>query len=231
MRRAITAAEAAALVPDGATVMIGGFMGVGTPERLIDALVARGAKDLTVVANDTARPGRGIGKLITANSVSRVITSHIGLNPETQRKMIDGTIVVELVPQGTLVERIRAGGTGLGGFYTPTGVGTELAEGKETRVIDGREYLFEKALKADFAFLKGHLGDRLGNLMYRGTMRNFNMVMATAAATVIAEVDRLVAVGEIPPEQVHTPGVFVDRVVQVERHPRLLEVPKRGGAA
>ena len=227
-----TCGEALASLKDGASIMFGGFGNPGMPGQLIEALRQHGARDLTIISNGAGTGDFALGALFGDGLVKKLIASFPAPSATQFRDhYLKGEIELELVPQGTLVERIRAGGTGLGGFYTPTGVGTELAEGKETRVIDGREYLFEKALKADFAFLKGHLGDRLGNLMYRGTMRNFNMVMATAAATVIAEVDRLVAVGEIHPEQVHTPGVFVDRVVQVERHPRLLEVPKRAGAA
>ena len=175
------AAGIATLIPDGATLMIGGFIGAGTPQRLIEELVRRGRRDLTVIANDTARPGVGIGKLIDARLVRRVITSHIGTNPETQRQMIAGEIQVELVPQGTLVERIRAGGFGLGGVLTPTGVGTLAAEGKRTIEIDGRTFLLELPLKADFALINARRADYLGNLEYALTSRNFNPVMAMAA--------------------------------------------------
>ncbi|GAB1361318.1 3-oxoacid CoA-transferase subunit A [Rhodobacter sp.] len=213
MKPTLTAGAAAALIPDGASLMIGGFMGVGSPERLIDALVARGARDLTVIANDTALPGKGIGKLISAGAVSRAIVSHIGLNPETQARMISGEIVCDLVPQGTLIERIRAGGTGLGGVLTPTGLGTEVEIGKQKITVEGREYLLETPLKADFALLGAWQADYVGNLFYLLTARNFNPVMALAGKTVIAEPDSIVPVGVISPDAVHTPGALVDHIV------------------
>jgi acetate CoA/acetoacetate CoA-transferase alpha subunit len=212
-----TAADIAELIPDEATLMIGGFMGAGTPPRLIDELVKRGRRGLTVIANDTARPGVGIGKLIAAKLVRRVITSHIGTNPETQRQLIAGETEVELVPQGTLVERIRAGGYGLGGVLTPTGVGTLAAQGKRTIEIDGRIFLLELPLKADFALLNARRADYLGNLEYALTSRNFNPVMAMAATTVIAEVDDVVPVGVIPPDAVMTPHVLIHYLVCKER--------------
>jgi acetate CoA/acetoacetate CoA-transferase alpha subunit len=211
------AAGIAALIPDGATLMIGGFIGAGTPQRLIDELVRRGRHDLTVIANDTARPGVGIGKLIDARLVRRVITSHIGTNPETQRQMIAGEIQVELVPQGTLVERIRAGGFGLGGVLTPTGVGTLAAEGKRTIEIDGRTFLLELPLKADFALINARRADYLGNLEYALTSRNFNPVMAMAAQVVVAEAEDVVPVGVIPPDAVMTPHVLVHYLISKER--------------
>ena len=211
------AADIAALIPDGATLMIGGFIGAGTPQRLIDELVRRGRRDLTVIANDTARPGVGIGKLIDARLVRRVITSHIGTNPETQRQMIAGEIQVELVPQGTLVERIRAGGFGLGGVLTPTGVGTLAAEGKRTIEIDGRTFLLELPLKADFALINARRADYLGNLEYALTSRNFNPVMAMAAQVVVAEAEDVVPVGVIPPDAVMTPHVLVHYLISKER--------------
>ena len=211
------AAEIAALIPDGGTLMIGGFMGAGTPPRLIDELVRCGRRDLTVIANDTARPGVGIGKLIDARLVRRLVTSHIGTNPETQRQLRAGLIEVELVPQGTLVERIRAGGFGLGGVLTPTGVGTLAAQGKRSIEIDGCVYLLELPLKADFALLNARRADYLGNLEYALTSRNFNPVMAMAATTVIAEVDDVVPVGVIPPDAVMTPHVLIDYLVCKER--------------
>lgn len=213
MKPTLTAGAAAALIPDGASLMIGGFMGVGSPERLIDALVARGARDLTVIANDTALPGKGIGKLISAGAVSRAIVSHIGLNPETQARMISGEIVCDLVPQGTLIERIRAGGAGLGGVLTPTGLGTEVEIGKQKITVEGREYLLETPLKADFALLGAWQADYVGNLFYLLTARNFNPVMALAGKTVIAEPDSIVPVGVISPDAVHTPGALVDHIV------------------
>ncbi|MBT9383811.1 3-oxoacid CoA-transferase subunit A [Pseudooceanicola sp. CBS1P-1] len=214
MKTAITAAQAAALVPDGAVVLIGGFMAVGSPHRLIDALVARGARDLTIIANDTAMPGKGIGKLITARAARRVIASHIGLNPETQAQMIAGALEVELVPQGTLVERIRAAGVGLGGVLTPTGVGTLVAEGKQVLTLEGRDYLLEMPLKADVALIAAHEADYLGNLNYSLTAHNFNPVMALAATTTIAEPGQIVPVGVIPPDAVKTPGVLVDHILE-----------------
>lgn len=211
------AADIAALIPDGATLMIGGFMGAGTPARLIDALVKQGRRDLKVIANDTARPGVGIGKLIDARLVSRLVTSHIGTNPETQRQLIAGEIEVELAPQGSLVERIRAGGFGLGGVLTPTGVGTLAADGKRTIEIDGRVFLLELPLKADFALINAKRADYLGNLEYALTSRNFNPVMAMAAETVVAEAEDVVPVGVIPPDAVMTPHVLIHYLVCKER--------------
>ncbi len=213
MRSSIPPDGAASLVPNGAVVMIGGFMGVGSPHRTIDALVARGACGLTVIANDTARPGVGIGKLISAGCVARLVTSHIGTNPETQAKMMSGEIAVELVPQGTLAERIRAAGAGLGGVLTPTGVGTMAAEGKETMRVGDRDYLLELALGAEIALIAARSADYLGNLVYSLTARNFNPLMAMAAPCVIAEPNEVVPVGVLPPDAIHTPGVLVDHLV------------------
>ncbi|ARN21366.1 CoA transferase subunit A [Piscinibacter gummiphilus] len=205
--------EAAALVPDGATVMVGGFMGVGSPEGLIDELVRQGRRDLTVIANDSAQPGVGIGKLVTAGALRRLIASHIGLNPETQQLMNSGKLQVDLVPQGTLIERIRAAGHGLGGVLTPTGVGTLVEEGKQKIEVDGRPYLLETALHADFALVQAFMADYLGNLVYALTARNFNPVIAMAGQTVIAEVEQIVPVGMISPDHVVTPAVLVDYLV------------------
>ena len=202
-----------AKIPDGASLMIGGFMGVGTPERLIDELVRQGKHDLTVIANDTAMVGRGIGKLITAKLVRKVIASHIGLNPETQQKMLSGEIEVDLVPQGTLIERIRAAGYGLGGILTPTGVGTVVEQGKRKLEVDGREYLLETPLAADFALVEAFLADYLGNLTYALTARNFNPVIAMAAKTVIVDAEHIVPVGIISPDHVMTPAPLVDYLV------------------
>jgi acetate CoA/acetoacetate CoA-transferase alpha subunit len=202
-----------AKIPDAASLMIGGFMGVGTPERLIDELVRQGKRDLTVIANDTAMVGRGIGKLITAKLVRKVIASHIGLNPETQQKMLSGEIEVELVPQGTLIERIRAAGYGLGGILTPTGVGTVVEQGKRKLEVDGREYLLETPLAADFALVEAFLADYLGNLTYALTARNFNPVIAMAAKTVIVDAEHIVPVGTISPDHVMTPAPLVDYLV------------------
>lgn len=213
MKGALSAASAALMIPDGASLMIGGFMAVGTPERLIDALVARCAKNLTIIANDTAIPGKGIGKLIAARAVKRVITSHIGLNPQTQAQMIAGEIDVELVPQGTLIERIRAGGMGLGGVLTPTGLGTEVEDGKQTVEVQGRRYLVEEPLKADFALIGAWQADYVGNLSYLLTAHNFNPIIALAGGTVIAEPESIVPVGVIAPDSVKTPGVLVDHLL------------------
>ncbi len=210
MKQAIKADQAVALIPDGAVLMIGGFMAVGTPHRLIDALVAVGRKDLTVIANDSARLGVGIGKLIDAQAVKRLIVSHIGTNPEAQRQMLSGALNVELVPQGTLAERIRAAGFGLGGVLTRTGLGTLAAEGKPTVTVDGETWLIEKPLTADFALINAKQADYLGNLDYSLTAQNFNPVMAMAAQTVIVDPDTTVPVGVIPPDQVKTPGILVD---------------------
>jgi len=212
----LSLAAAVALIPDGASLMVGGFMGVGTPERVIDELVRQGKRDLTVIANDTAMPGVGIGKLVTAKALRGAIVSHIGLNPETQRQMIAGELIVELVPQGTLIERIRAAGYGLGGVLTPTGVGTVVAEGKRTIEVDGREFLLETPLRADFALLQSFLCDYLGNLTYALTARNFNPVIAMAATTVIADAEHVVPVGVIPPDQVVTPAALVDYLIAHE---------------
>jgi acetate CoA/acetoacetate CoA-transferase alpha subunit len=209
----ITLEKAVALIPDGATIMIGGFMAVGTPERLMDELVRQGKKDLTVIANDNALPGKGVGKLVSAGLVKKTISSHIGLNPETQKKMHAGSMQVELVPQGTLVERIRAGGFGLGGILTPTGVGTLVEENKRKIEVDGKDYLLETPLRADFALIQSFLCDYSGNLTYVLTARNFNPVMAMAADTVIVEAEHMVPVGLIPPDQVVTPAPVVDYVV------------------
>lgn len=213
MKSALKVEDAAALVPEGAVVLIGGFMGVGSPHRMIDALVARGVRGLTIVANDTAKPGVGIGKLISAGAVARVITSHIGLNPETQAKMISGEIAVELVPQGTLVERIRAAGVGLGGVLTATGIGTEVEDGKDVIEVDGRRYLLERPIRGDVALIAARQADYIGNLEYSLTAHNFNPIMAMAASEVIAEAEHIVPVGVIPPDAVKTPGVLVDHLL------------------
>lgn len=205
--------EAVARIPDGASLMIGGFMAIGTPECLMDEIVRQGKRELTVIANDTALPGKGIGKLVTAKLVRKVIASHIGLNPETQQKMLAGELEVELVPQGTLIERIRAGGYGLGGVLTSTGVGTVVEEGKRKLEIDGREYLLEMPLRADFALIQAFLADYLGNLTYALTARNFNPVIAMAADTVIVDAEHVVPIGMISPDHVMTPAVLVDYLV------------------
>jgi acetate CoA/acetoacetate CoA-transferase alpha subunit len=201
-------------IKDGSTIMFGGFLAVGAPEKCIDALIAKGIKDLTIITTDTAYPDRGSGKLIVNRQVKKVIASHIGTNPETGRQMNSGEIEVELVPQGTLAERIRAGGGGLGGVITPVGVGTVVEEGKQKIIIDGKEYLIELPLKADVAFVKAAKADKMGNLYYNSSARNFNPLMATAADLVIVEAEEIVEVGEIDPNNVVTPGLFVDYIVK-----------------
>lgn len=217
MGKSIKAAEVVEAIPNGATLLIGGFMAIGTPLRLIDELVRQRKRDLTVIANDTAKPGIGIGKLIGAGLVARAITSHVGTNPETQRQMLDGSLDVELVPQGTLAERIRAGGHGLGGVLTETGVGTIVAAGKRTVDIDGKSFLLETPLRAQYALIHARRADHLGNLMYAMTARNFNPLMAMAADTVIAEALEIVPVGSIAPDDVITPSTLVDHLIAKER--------------
>jgi acetate CoA/acetoacetate CoA-transferase alpha subunit len=211
--RTVSLQESVAMIPDGAILMIGGFMGVGSPERVIDEIVRRNKRDLTVIANDLAVPGRGIGKLVSANSLRKAIVSHIGLNPEAQRKMVAGELEIELVPQGTLIERVRAGGHGLGGVLTRTGIGTPVEAGKQRIEVNGSSYLLELALRADFALVHAFLADYLGNLSYALTARNFNPVIAMAADTVVANVDNIVPVGVISPDHVVTPAPIVDYLV------------------
>jgi 3-oxoadipate CoA-transferase alpha subunit len=221
-----TCREAVASVFDGATILLGSFAETGLPGQLLEALREQGAKNLSIVHNGSGAGTHSLGGLIADGRV-RKLTASFPNNPggtSFQDLYLKGQIELELVPQGTLAERIRAAGAGLGGFFTPTAAGTELAAGKETRVIDGRNYVFENPLHADFAFVRAHRGDRLGNLNYRMAMRNFNVPMATAAKFVVAEIDELVPVGAISPEDVHTPGIFVDHVVQVARHPELSKI-------
>jgi acetate CoA/acetoacetate CoA-transferase alpha subunit len=201
------------MIPQDASLMIGGFMGVGTSERVMDELVRQGKRGLTVIANDTGIPGVGIGKLVSAKLVRKAIVSHIGLNPETQQQMLAGELEVELVPQGTLIERIRAGGYGLGGILTPTGVGTVVEEGKRRIEVNGKDYLLEIPLRADFALVHSFLADYLGNLSYALTARNFNPVIAMAAETVIANSEHIVPVGVIAPDHVVTPAPIVDYLI------------------
>jgi acetate CoA/acetoacetate CoA-transferase alpha subunit len=205
--------EAVAMIPDGASLMIGGFMGVGTPERVVDEIVRQRKRDLTVIANDTALPGAGIGKLVRARLLRKAIVSHIGLNPETQQQMMSGELEVDLVPQGTLIERIRAAGFGLGGVLTPTGVGTLAEQGKQRIELSGRTYLVELALAADFALVHAFLADYMGNLTYALTARNFNPVIAMAGKTVITDADNIVPVGVIAPDHVMTPAPVVDYLI------------------
>jgi acetate CoA/acetoacetate CoA-transferase alpha subunit len=211
--KVIPLSDAIAMIPDGARLMIGGFMGVGSPMRVIDELLRQGRRDLTLIVNDTARPGVGVGKLIAAGLVRALFTSHIGTNPQTQQLMLEGRIDVTLIPQGTLAERIRAGGVGLGGVLTPTGVGTLVAEGKQTIELDGRMYLLEPALKADFSLIGAKRADYYGNLEYALTARNFNPLMVMASTTTIAEAQDIVPLGVIPPDVVVTPGVLVHYLI------------------
>jgi len=217
----MTAKEAVADIQDGATIMVGGFMACGTPEILIDALVEKNVRNLTIICNDAGVPGRGVGKLLSNGQIKTLIASHVGLNPEVASRM--NTDVAEdkleciLVPQGTLAERIRSGGAGLGGFLTPTGVGTIVAEGKQVINIDGRDYLLEKPLRADFAFIRGSVTDKFGNTTYNGTTRTFNPMMAAAADYVIVGACEVVEIGEIDPNNVVTTGIFVDAIVGGEK--------------
>ena len=211
--KSVSAEEAVAMIPNGATVMVGGFMGVGTPERLVNELVRQNKSELTVICNDAGVPGKGVGKLFDATLVSTLTASHIGLNPKAQQQMMAKQIAVDLVPQGTLVERIRAGGCGLGGVLTPTGVGTIVEEGKQHMQFNGKTFLLETAMRADFALIHASVADHLGNLTYMLTARNFNPVMAMAADTVIVTAEHIVPVGVIAPDQIVTPAPLVDYLV------------------
>jgi acetate CoA/acetoacetate CoA-transferase alpha subunit len=211
--KVISMQEVSSVFKDGMIVMSGGFMGIGTPETLVNAIDQADVRDITLIVNDTAFMGSGVGPLVVNKKCKKVITSHIGTNPETGRQMITGELDVELVPQGTLAERVRAGGSGLGGVLTPTGVGTVVEEGKEKITVDGREYLLEKPLRADVALLKAYKADKAGNLVYHRSARNFNPIMAMAADTVIVEVEHIVEVGEIDPDEVMTPGILIDKII------------------
>ena len=225
-----TAAEAVANIKDGATIMVGGFMACGTPEILIDALVEKNVKNLTIICNDAGVPGRGVGKLVSNGQVKTLIASHVGLNPEVAQRMNTDVeadkLECILVPQGTLAEQVRAGGAGLGGFLTPTGVGTIVAEGKQVINVDGRDYLLEKPLRADFALIRGTVTDKFGNTTYNGTTRTFNPMMATAADYVIVGTCQVVEVGEIDPNNVVTSGIFVDAIVGGEKQSSQQELPR-----
>ena len=224
MNKVLTsAAEAVERIPDDATIMMGGFGLCGIPETLIAALQARGTKGLTVISNNAGVDDFGIGVLLRARQVRKMIATYVGENKEFERQYLTGELDVELVPQGTFAERIRAGGAGIAGFFTPTGFGTLVSEGKETRVIDGTPYVLEAPLKADFAFVKAWKGDRAGNLVYRKTARNFNPVMATAAAVTIAEVEHLVEPGELDPDQIVTPGIFVRYILEGAHYEKRIE--------
>jgi len=218
-----SAEEAVALIPHGATIMMGGFGLCGIPENLIAALRQRATKDLTIISNNAGVDDFGIGVLLRNRQVRKMISTYVGENREFERQFLSGELEVELVPQGTFSERIRAGGAGIGGFFTPTAYGTLVAEGKETRTIGGRPFVLEMPLHADFAFVKAWRGDRVGNLLYRRTARNFNPVMATAADVTIAEVEHLVEPGEIDPDHVVTPGIFVKHILQGERYEKRIE--------
>ena len=211
--RAVSVEEAVAMIPTGASIMVGGFMGVGTPERLLDEVVRQKKGGLSLICNDAGVPGKGVGKLFDATLVSRMIGTHIGLNPKAQQQMLGKQITVDLIPQGTFVERIRAGGCGLGGVLTPTGVGTLVEEGKQKIEVNGKAFLLETALRADFALVHAFLADYLGNLAYALTARNFNPVMAMAADTVIVTAEHIVPVGVIAPDHVVTPGPLADYLV------------------
>ena len=218
-----SAAEAVARIPDGATILMGGFGLCGIPETLIDALRARGTKGLTIISNNAGVDDFGVGVLLRTRQVRKMIATYVGENKEFERQFLTGELEVELVPQGTFAERIRAGGAGIGGFFTPAGYGTLVAEGKESRVINGMPYILEQPITADFAFVKAWKGDRAGNLVYRKTARNFNPVMATAAAVTIAEVEHLVEPGEIDPDHVVTPGIFVKYIFEGARYEKRIE--------
>ena len=218
-----SADEAVAVIPDGASIMMGGFGLCGIPENLIAALHRRGTKDLTIISNNAGIDQFGVGPLLHARRIRKMIATYVGENKEFERQFLAREIEVELVPQGTFSERMRAAGAGIGGFFTPTGAGTVIAEGKESRVIDGRAYILEAPLHADFAFVKAWKGDRAGNLIYRKTSRNFNPVMATAARHTIAEVEQLVDPGALDPDGVHTPGIFVKRIVQGQAYDKRIE--------
>jgi 3-oxoacid CoA-transferase subunit A len=218
-----SAEEAAALIPDGAIIMVGGFGLCGIPENLIAALKDRGTRNLTVISNNAGVDEFGLGQLLKTRQITRVIATYVGENKEFERQFLSKELDVELVPQGTFSERIRAAGAGIAGFYTPTGYGTVVAEGKETRVIDGKPCVLELPLHADFALVKAYRGDRLGNLVYRKTTRNFNPMMATAARITIAEVEQIVEVGQLDPESIVTPGIFVRHILQGARYDKRIE--------
>ena len=222
-KRIANADTAIAAIQDGATILLGGFGLCGIPENLIAALRRKGAKNLTLVSNNAGVDDFGIGILLKSRQVTKMIATYVGENKEFERQFLSGEVEVELVPQGTFAERIRAGGAGIGGFFTPTAYGTLVAEGKETRTINGRPFVLEAPLRADFAFVKAWKGDRAGNLVYRRTARNFNPVMATAAKVTIAEVEHLVEPGEIDPDHVVTPGIFVRHILQGERYEKRIE--------
>lgn len=210
-------------VPDGAVIMAGGFGLCGNPENLISGLLAKGVRNLTVVSNNCGTTDKGLGVLLHTKQIRKMIASYVGENKELERQFLGGELEVELNPQGTLAERIRAGAFGLGGFFTPTGVGTKVADGKEVRVIDGREYVFEKPLKADFALVRAWKADEWGNLVFRKSARNFSPLMAMAARVTIVEAEQIVKVGELDPDQIHVPSIFVKRIVQGRDYQKWIE--------
>jgi acetate CoA/acetoacetate CoA-transferase alpha subunit len=214
MSKLVKPEELRHLFKDGMTIMIGGFLGCGTPHKIIDKIIEANVKDLTIIANDTSFVDRGIGRLVVNRQVKKVIASHIGTNSETGRLMNEGLMEVELVPQGTLIERIRAGGSGLGGVLTPTGIGTIVEEGKQKVTIEGKEYLIELPLRADLSIIRGTIVDEFGNTFYKGTTRNFNPLIAMAAEKVVVETEKLVKVGELNPDYVITPGVLIDYIIE-----------------
>src|ERR687883_1951025 len=218
-----SADEAIRDLHDGAVIMSGGFGLCGNPENLIKAIHRKGAKNLTIISNNCGTTDKGLGVLLQSRQVRKMVASYVGENKEFERQFLAGELEVELNPQGTLAERIRAGGAGIGGFFTPPGVGTKIAQGKESRVIDGKEMIFEKPLKADFAIIRAWKGDKWGNLVFRKTARNFSPVMATAARITIAEVEHLVEVGELDPDQIHVPSVFVKRIFQGSNYQKWIE--------
>ncbi|ENP8341558.1 CoA transferase subunit A [Vibrio harveyi] len=213
MKKAATTEQIESLLHDGMTIMIGGFMATGAPERLIDLLIKKDVKNITLISTDTGSPGRGSSRLIAEKRVKKLYASHIGTNPETGKQMNEGTLEVELVPQGTLAERIRSAGAGLGGVLTPTGLGTIVAENKRVIEVDGKQYLLEMPLKADLALIRGSKVDRRGNVFYSKTTQNFNPLMATAAEIVVVEPEQIVELGDIEPEAVHTPSLYVDYIL------------------
>jgi 3-oxoacid CoA-transferase A subunit len=218
-----SAREAVDKIPDGATIMMGGFGLCGIPENLIAALRDRGTRNLTIISNNAGVDGFGIGLLLETRQVKKMISTYVGENKLFESQVLSGELEIELVPQGTFSERIRAGGAGIGGFFTPTGYGTVIAEGKEIREIEGKMYVLEKPLKADFAFVKAWKGDRAGNLIYRMTAQNFNPMMAAAGRTTIAEVEELLEPGELDPNFIHTPGIYVQHIFQGEKYEKRIE--------
>jgi 3-oxoacid CoA-transferase subunit A len=224
MNKLVASADVAvADVKDGATIMVSGFGLCGNPENLIAALHRKGVKDLVLVSNNCGTTDLGLGILLQARQIRKIVASYVGENKEFERQYLSGELEVELVPQGTLAERIRAGGAGIGGFYTATGVGTQVAQGKETRVIDGREYLLELPIKADFALVYAWKADVWGNVVFRKTTRNFGPMMCAAATTTIVEAPNVVPAGELDPDSVHTPGIYVKRVVKGEKYDKWIE--------